>query len=129
VGDITGNGPGYSIDPVALEPIINHYLPGKALDLTGCDYNVLENTILSGRPVVVWVTVYFKNPTFSQSWTSNGKIVKADFSQHAVLLTGMDEDALYYNDPLIGVKNAKVDKETFKSVWTKMDKKALSYYK
>ncbi|MEG1256162.1 C39 family peptidase [Clostridium sp.] len=129
VGDITGKSPGYSIDPVALAPVINHYLPEKALDLTGCDYNVLESTILSGRPVVVWITVYFKNPTFSKNWTSNGKSVKADFSQHAVLLTGVDEEALYYNDPLIGVKNAKVNKDTFKLVWTKMGKKALSYYK
>jgi len=41
----------------------------------------------------------------------------------------MDENSIYYNDPLTGVKNAKVDKSTFKSVWTKMGKKALSYYK
>jgi len=38
VGDITGKTPGYSIDPVALAPVINEYLPDKALDLTGCDY-------------------------------------------------------------------------------------------
>ena len=129
VGDITGKSPGYSIDPVALKAVINHYLPGKALDLTGCNYGILEDTILSGRPVIVWITVYFNNPTFSQNWTSNGKVVKADFSQHAVLLTGMDEKSLYYNDPLTGVKNEKVDKTVFQSVWTKMGKKALSYYK
>lgn len=128
VGDIIGNRPGYSIDPVALAPTINVFLPGKALDLTECDYKVIESTILSGRPVVAWITENFVNPTFSQSWTSNGEVVMADFSQHAVLLTGVNEDALYYNDPLTGVKNARVDKSTFQRIWTKMGKKALSYY-
>jgi len=78
VGDITGKSPGYSIDPVALAPLINYYLPGKTLDLTGCSYETLENTMLSGRPVVVWITVYFNNPVFPHNWTSNGKVVKAD---------------------------------------------------
>lgn len=129
VGDITGKGPGYSIDPVALAPVINYYLPGKTLDLTGCSYETLESIILSGRPVVIWITVYFNNPTFPHNWTSNGKAVKADFSQHAVLLTGMDEKSLYYNDPLSGTTNSKIDKIVFQSVWSKMGKKALSYNK
>lgn len=129
VGDITGKSPGYSIDPVALAPVINYYLPGKTLDLTGCSYETLESIILSGRPVVVWITVYFNNPTFPHNWTSNGKAVKADFSQHAVLLTGMDEKSLYYNDPLSGTTNSKIDKIVFQSVWSKMGKKALSYNK
>lgn len=127
--DSTGKSPGYSIDPVALAPLVNYYLPGKTLDLTGCSYETLENTMLSGRPVVVWITVYFNNPTFPHNWTSNGKVVKADFSQHAVLLTGMDEKSLYYNDPLSGAKNSKIDKTVFQSVWSKMGRKALSYNK
>lgn len=129
VGDITGKSPGYSIDPVALAPVIDYYLPGKTLDLTGCSYETLESTISSGRPVAVWITVYFNNPTFPHNWTSDGKVVKADFSQHAVLLTGMDEKSLYYNDPLSGAKNSKIDKTVFQSVWNKMGKKALSYNK
>jgi len=129
VGDITGNKPGYSIDPVALLPVINEYLPDKALDLTGCDYSKLESTLLSGRPIVVWVTSNFKDPSISQTWTSGTETINSYYSQHAVLITGIDEDNIYYNDPLTGVKNGKVDKSTFESVWSKMGKKALSYYK
>ncbi len=129
VGDITGKTPGYSIDPVALAPVINEYLPDKALDLTGCDYGELENVLSSGRPIVVWITSTFKEPKVSHTWTSNGTVINSYFTQHAVLITGMDENSIYYNDPLTGVKNAKVDKSTFKSVWIKMGKKALSYYK
>jgi uncharacterized protein YvpB len=129
VGDITGKTPGYSIDPVALAPVINEYLPNKALDLTGSDYSELENILSSGRPIVVWITSKFVEPQLSYTWTSNGEAINSYYPQHAVLLTGMDEGYIYYNDPLTGIKNDKIDKETFKSVWTKMGKKALSYYK
>lgn len=129
VGDITGKTPGYSIDPKALAPVINEYLPGKALDLTGTDYSELEKVLLSGRPIVTWITAKFTEPKISYTWTSNGVTVNSYFSQHAVLITGVDENNIYYNDPLTGEKNSKIDKETFKSVWVKMGKKALSYYK
>ncbi|GAA0772616.1 hypothetical protein GCM10008908_19290 [Clostridium subterminale] len=129
VGDITGKTPGYSIDPVALAPVINEYLPDKALDLSGCEYGELEKVLSSGRPIVVWITSTFKEPKISHTWTSNGAVINSYYSQHAVLLTGMDESSLYYNDPLTGVKNEKVDKAVFQSVWTKMERKALSYYK
>lgn len=129
VGDITGKTPGYIIDPVALAPVINEYLPNKALDLTGSDYSELEKILSSGRPIVVWITSKFVEPELSYTWTSNGETINSYLSQHAVLVTGMDEDYIYYNDPLTGVKNDKIDKETFKSVWTKMGNKALSYYK
>jgi len=129
VGDITGKTPGYSIDPGALAPVINEYLPGKALDLTGCDYTELEKVLSSERPIVVWITSTFTEPKVSHTWTSNGETVTSYLYQHAVLITGMDEDFMYYNDPLTGVKNTKVNKEVFQSVWTGMGKKALSYYK
>lgn len=129
VGDITGKTPGYSIDPDALAPVINEYLPGKALDLTGSDYSQLEKVLSSGRPIVVWITSKFTEPKVSHTWTSSGVTVNSYFSQHAVLVTGMDENNIYYNDPLTGEKNSKINKETFKSVWIKMGKKALSYYK
>jgi len=112
-----------------LAPVINEYLPDKALDLTGSDYSELEKILSSGRPIVVWITSKFIEPLLSHTWTSNGETINFYSSQHAVLVTGMDEDYIYYNDPLTGVKNDKIDKQTFKSVWTGMGKKALSYYK
>lgn len=129
VGDITGKKPGYSIDPIALAPTIEEYLPGKSLNLTGSDFSKLEQILLSGRPIVVWVNTEFEEPSVSYTWTSNGVTVSAHKRQHAVLLTGVDETHFYYNDPLTGEKDAKIDKNTFKTVWVGTGSKALSYYK
>lgn len=129
VGDITGKSPGYSIYPEPLKPLVEEYMPGKSLILNGVNYNDIEKVLADKRPVVVWVTVDFKQPSRRAQWVSNGENISVNLSQHAVLLTGYDESNLYYNDPLDNGKNKSVSKETFKAIWETMGKYALSYYK
>lgn len=129
VGDITGKTPGYSIYPEALKPLVEQYMPGKSLNLTGANYEDIEKALVDNRPVLVWITNDFKPPTRPAQWVSNGESISVNFSQHAVLVTGYDEKNVYYNDPLSNTKNKSVSKEVFKSIWETMGKKALSYYK
>lgn len=129
VGDITGKSPGYSIYPDPLNPLVEEYMPGKSLILNGVDYREIEKVLADKRPVIVWVTVDFKQPSKKAKWVSNGESINVNMSQHAVLLTGYDENNLYYNDPLDSGKNKSVSKETFKGIWETMGKYALSYYK
>lgn len=129
VGDITGDEPGYSVDPEPLLGLINQYLPNKAMDLTGVSYDEIEKTLSNKIPIVVWVTCDFKNPSKNTQWNSDGETVNATFSQHAVLLTGYDADNIYYNDPHSNTKNKKVSKANFIRIWQTMGKKALSYRK
>lgn len=129
VGDVTGKKPGYSIDPIALKSVIEEYLPGKSLDLTGCEFYKLQEILYTGRPIVVWVNKTFEEPKVSYTWTSARGEISAFKNQHAVVLTGYDENNFYYNDPLTEEKNASISKEVFKGVWIAMGSKALSYYK
>lgn len=129
VGDITGKTKGYSIDPAPLMPLLNEYLPDRALNLTGVDFSEIERILLDGRTIIAWITSDFKPPSRPAQWTNNGQVIHGNFSQHAVLLTGIDENFLYYNDPLGNKKGAAVSKDTFKYIWDSMGNKALSYYK
>lgn len=129
VGDITGKNPGYSIDPVPLMPLLNEYMPEKALNLTDTEYSEIERILLDGRPIIVWVTVDFKEPSRPATWISEGKFIEGNFSQHAVILTGVDSGYIYYNDPLGNKKNLAVKKDVFKEIWDIMGNKALSFYK
>lgn len=129
VGDITGKTPGYSIYPEALTPLIEEYMPGKSLNLTGANYEDIERALVDNRPVLAWVTSDFKTPTRPAQWIINGETISVYFSQHAVLVTGYDENNVYYNDPLSNTKNKSVSKDVFKAIWEIMGKKALSYYK
>ncbi|EMY4798190.1 S-layer homology domain-containing protein [Bacillus pacificus] len=125
VGDVTGNTPGYSINPEPLKRLLDKYARGT--NLTGNDLSVLEDYVRNGKPVVTWVTVALNNPRAVTTWkTPGGKIIYARMNTHAVVLTGVDDNYVYYNDPFYGTKNVKVSKSRFASIYNQMGKKALS---
>ncbi|PGT18036.1 S-layer homology domain-containing protein [Bacillus cereus] len=125
VGDVTGNTPGYSINPEPLKRLLDKYARGT--NLTGNDLSVLEDYVRNGKPVVTWVTVALNNPRPITTWkTAGGKTIYARMNTHAVVLTGVDDNYVYYNDPFYGTKNVKVSKSRFASIYNQMGKKALS---
>jgi uncharacterized protein YvpB len=125
VGDVTGNTPGYSINPEPLKRLLDKYARGT--NLTGNDFSVLEDYVRNGKPVVTWVTVALNNPRPITTWkTPGGKTIYARMNTHAVVLTGVDDNYVYYNDPFYGTKNVKVSKSWFASIYNQMGKKALS---
>ncbi|WP_242310677.1 S-layer homology domain-containing protein [Bacillus cereus group sp. BfR-BA-01331] len=125
VGDVTGNTPGYSINPEPLKRLLDKYARGT--NLTGNDFSVLEDYVRNGKPVVTWVTVALNNPRPITTWkTPGGKTIYGRMNTHAVVLTGVDDNYVYYNDPFYGTKNVKVSKSWFASIYNQMGKKALS---
>ncbi|PGQ06287.1 S-layer protein [Bacillus cereus] len=125
VGDVTGNTPGYSINPEPLKRLLDKYARGT--NLTGNDFSVLEDYVRNGKPVVTWVTVALNNPRPITTWkTPGGKTINGRMNTHAVVLTGADDNYVYYNDPFYGTKNVKVSKSWFASIYNQMGKKALS---
>lgn len=128
VGDMIGyNADGYSIYPKALLPLVNKYMNNAGKDLTGVTIDTLKNYLIHKKPILVWVTYDFSIPDNFITWTKNGKIIKATFDQHCILLTGYDESNFYYNDPMDSEKNLAIDIETFEEVWNSMGNLALSY--
>ncbi|MFJ8528245.1 S-layer homology domain-containing protein [Bacillus sp. NPDC094106] len=125
VGDVTGNTPGYSINPEPLKQLLDKYARGT--NLTGNDFSVLENYVRNGKPVVTWVTVALNNPRETITWTTpEGKTIYARMNTHAVVLTGVDDNYVYYNDPFYGTKNVRASKDWFVSIYNQMGKKSLS---
>lgn len=126
VGSISGStGIGYSVYPKPLIPLINEYTDNKGVDLTGESLDTLKKYISIEHPVVAWVTADWSMPSFI-TWQKNDTKIKATFSEHAILLTGFDENYFYYNDPLAN-KKSYVSIDTFQSVWNAMGNMAVSY--
>ncbi|HHT7188864.1 TPA: S-layer homology domain-containing protein [Bacillus cereus] len=125
VGDVTGRTPGYAINPGPLKQLLDQYARGT--NLTGNNFSVLESYVRNGKPVVTWVTVALNNPRPTVTWkTPQGKTIYARMNTHAVVLTGVDDNYVYYNDPFYGTKNVKISKARFESIYNQMGKKALS---
>jgi uncharacterized protein YvpB len=129
VGDVTGVSKGYSINPEPLIDYINSFAP-IGVDLTGEDFSVLQRYLSNGSPVVAWVTIGFDWPDMPETWlTPEGKTIYADYSIHAVTLTGYDDDYVYYNDPFYGTQNDKADRSWFLEIWNEMGNRAIGFEK
>jgi uncharacterized protein YvpB len=128
VGDITGRKKGFGIYHSALMELLKKYIP-TAIDLTGKSFEVLEDKIAEGIPVVVWTTINYQESVDWLEWETSIGPIRTTFSEHAVLLVGYDKDNIYVNDPISGLSQVKVKKALFIRTWEMMEKQAISYTK
>ena len=102
-------------------------------DIQGCTFENLLKVIKSDRPVAVWVTIGFVEPSYhNYSWVSNyGNYIQVRKNVHCMVLNGFDlsdesgEAVVYVTDPL-GI-NKTVSIERFKYVWETMGSRAFTY--
>lgn len=127
VGDMTGKRAGYAVFDKPMVDLINHYLPGRAVNLTGKDFEHVLDHVSSGYPVVVWTTGDYRLPDRWESWTHGNEVIKTPLDLHAVVLVGFNETTVYLNDPLSGRKQVPVNKKSFIETWKVMQSRAVSY--
>ncbi|MET3698169.1 uncharacterized protein YvpB [Bacillus oleivorans] len=128
VGDMTGKKKGYAVFDQPIEDLVNQYLDGKAINFTNQPFSSLLTHVGKGFPIVIWTTGDYKLPNRWESWEHQGKTIKTPLDLHVVVLVGYDQEYVYLNDPLSGVKQAKVDKEQFIQSWDALEKRAVSYH-
>lgn len=127
VGDMTGKKAGYAVFEQPMLDLIEKYLPGRAVNLTGKDFCEVLARVSSGSPVVIWTTGDYKLPDRPESWTHGKETIRSPMDLHAVVLVGYEGNILYLNDPLSGRKQVAVNKQSFIATWNQMQKRAVSY--
>ncbi|WP_017753564.1 C39 family peptidase [Calidifontibacillus oryziterrae] len=129
VGDI------YSLKNFGLgvyhEPIrdlAEKYLPGQIRDFSNGEFNEILYHVGKKRPVWVIInTEYKKLPQkYFQTWNTKVGKIEVTFKEHSVVITGYDEDYIYFNDPLTAAKNKKVPIQDFKEAWIQMGEQAIT---
>lgn len=130
VGDIyTFNKPGLGVYHKPIKQLAESYLPGQVYDITGSDFQELKIHLSDSRPVWVIINAEYKKlpDSYFQTWhTPNGEI-RITFKEHSVLVTGYDQDFVYFNDPLTGLKNKKAPMKDFEDSWVQMGRQAITY--
>lgn len=130
VGSIyTFSEPGLGVYHGPIAQLANLYLPGKIRDLTGNSFKELKIHLSDERPVWVIInTTYKVLPDSSfQTWHTRSGTIKITFREHSVLITGYDENYVYFNDPLTGQKNRKAAINGFEEAWVQMGSQAITY--
>ncbi|WP_160725488.1 C39 family peptidase [Bacillus sp. USDA818B3_A] len=126
VGDITGRSKGYAVYHGPVYQLANKYT--NAIDLTGSSFDVISKQLDRGKPIWVISTSTF-NTVPSSQWktiqTPKGPL-RITFHEHSVLLTGYDQNYVYFNDPLANVKNRKISRSSFIRGWEQFGRQAIT---
>ncbi|HWW68264.1 MAG TPA: C39 family peptidase, partial [Solirubrobacterales bacterium] len=124
VGRANGGGPagGFGVYQGPIADLARRH--GVALrDLSHKSPKDIYRTLLSGRPVMVWVALS-EGPY--ASWHSPaGKIVNVNYGEHAVVLSGVTGGDVTVNDPLSG-QRLRWSKGQFESMWASLGHRALA---
>ncbi|MDP4154160.1 MAG: C39 family peptidase [Bacillota bacterium] len=120
---------GYGVYHEPIAELAETYLPGRIKDLSSSEFDDLKIYLSDGKPIwVITNTLYQKlgDDQFTTWDTPTGQ-VKITFKEHAVLLTGYDQQNIYFNDPLTGEKNKKAPIADFKESWVQMGSQAITF--
>jgi uncharacterized protein YvpB len=120
-------GLGVYHEPIA--ELAKQYLPERVLDFTGNDFDDIKIHLSDSRPVWVITNIHFKklSSDYFRTWeTPRGK-VEITYKEHSVLITGYDQEYIYFNDPITGTKNKKAPIKDFEESWVQMGRQAITY--
>jgi uncharacterized protein YvpB len=129
VGDIyTFDKMGYGVYHEPVAELAEKYLSGKVRDLSGGSFEgAVLKPLSDGKPV--WVIINAKYQKLPESefrtWNTPSGQVQITWSEHSVVVTGYDEDYVYFNDPL-GVTE-KAERGGFEEAWVQMGSQAITY--
>ncbi len=127
VGDMYSDKESYGVYNQPIFALLQSYIYDYAVDLTGCDFSLVERLLNKGYPVWVMTTENFRKldeEDFVTYNTNFGQVTVTSKSQ-AVLVTGYDSNFIYLNDPN-GNEN-KVVRQNFIQSFEQMGNQAISY--
>ena len=87
-------------------------------NITGAEYNELLDYVDDGHPVLVWETMYMKEPYESCTWNIDG--------ENIMVLIGYTQSTYIMADPLRGI--CEYDKELVETRYKSMGKQAIVIY-
>lgn len=121
--------PGYGVYHGPVKVLADKYLPGRAVDLSGSRFETILHYLNSGKPVWVVNNVMFDTvpSQFWRKWQTPAGPIWITMKEHSVLITGYDQNYIYFNDPLANIKNRKVPIAAFRRGWEQMGRQAISY--
>jgi uncharacterized protein YvpB len=130
VGDMYSfSNPGYGVYHGPIQALADRYLPGRAVDFSGSPFETIYQYLNNGKPVWVVNNVMFDAvpPQDWKKWQTPTGPISITMKEHSVLVTGYDQNYIYFNDPLANIKNRKVSIAAFKRGWEQMGRQAISY--
>ncbi|MFD2169493.1 C39 family peptidase [Tumebacillus lipolyticus] len=137
-GKMAGGNPnkGFVGDPFTKESfgvfhapiakLLDHYLPGRAVDLSAGTIEELFEVLEGGRPVIVWATLRLQAGQVTDVWYDEaGTEVQWISPQHCMLMVGYDQEHVILNDPDTGNREL-YPRDLFVKRWELLGRQAVT---
>jgi len=127
VGDMTNmQNFGLGVYHKPIYELSRYYKPTSTMDLTGCYFGALQRVISMDRPVWIITNAAYRELPASEfeRWITPRGELSITRRMHSVLVTGYDEDMIYFNDPLVGQHSAP--HSDFIMAWEQMGRQAIA---
>lgn len=121
------SNPGYGVYHGPVAELAKTYVGDKVLDFTGSSFDDVLKHVNGNRPVwIITNTTYKKlDDTKFRTWNTAEGPVQITMKEHSVLVTGYDQEFIYFNDPTTGaVEKAPVN--DFREAWEQMGQQAIT---
>jgi uncharacterized protein YvpB len=125
----TYNEPGLTVYNEVIEELANQYLPEQIVNITGGSFSDVQKRLNEGKPVwvIVGSTFTYLPDEHWETWETNEGDIKITRKVHSVLVTGYDENNVYFNDPFYREQNRSANFQDFVTSWTQFGSQAISY--
>ncbi|MEH7274945.1 C39 family peptidase [Neobacillus vireti] len=124
----TYNEPGLAVYHEVIEDLANQYLPNQIDNMTGEQFSAVQKKLNEGKPV--WVIVgsryTFLPEEHWETWNTSDGDINITFKTHSVLVTGYDENNIYFNDPFYRDQNRSANFENFVASWAQFGSQAIA---
>ena len=123
VGRVDGGGPagGFGAFQGPVAELASRW--AEPIDLTERPASEIYDRLLAGQAVMVWIGL--SDGPYATWLTPGGEEVTVNYGEHTVVLTGLDGDRVYVNDPIDGQKKVWSRAE-FEAKWALLDRRALA---
>lgn len=117
----------YGVYEKPIANVASQYKSGIKI-ATGTSFEKILEVVKTGKPVMVWTSMYLAVPYISRSWIyePTGETIYWKANEHAVVIIGYTEDKVIISDPIDG-KAKYQSKSIFKERYNYYGKKALYY--
>ncbi|GGE40550.1 hypothetical protein GCM10011391_19150 [Pullulanibacillus camelliae] len=125
----TFDKPGLGVYHGPIAELAERYMGERVIDLTGKSFSTVLKQLAEGAPV--WIinnTLFTKlSDTYWEKWSTPEGPIEITYKEHSVLVTGYDNQWIYFNDPLAGKKDRRIKRASFIEGWKQMGSQAISY--
>lgn len=128
VGDMFNrNYPGLGVYYKPIFELMKEYLPNASINLTGSNFEDL--LFLLNRGIPIWVITNATYNLLSDSdfvtWITPQGEIQITAWLHAVVVSGYDENNIYFSDPL--GRRTYAPRDQFIAAWEQMGRQAIAY--